>query len=110
MRHIALASLAILLSAGYGFAADTEAGTAGRPTAVLTDGACLAIWHNSAADELARFHVGARGLTPAAAKGIVTNFQQADVDNDGNISQAEFVEACKLGLVTGPVLGLHSGS
>jgi hypothetical protein len=43
MRHIALASLAILLSAGYGFAADTEAGTAGRPTAVLTDGACLAI-------------------------------------------------------------------
>jgi hypothetical protein len=99
-----------LLSAGYGFAADTEAGTAGRPTAVLTDGACLAIWHNSAADELARFHVGGRGLTPAAAKGIVTNFQQADVDNDGNISQAEFVEACKLGLVTGPVLGLHSGS
>ena len=110
MRHTALASLAILLSAGYGFAADTEAGTAGRPTAVLTDGACLAIWHNSAGDELARFHVGARGLAPAAAKGVVTNFQQADLDNDGSVSRAEFIEACKLGLVAAPGIDPHSGS
>jgi hypothetical protein len=107
---VSLASLTILTGAGYAFAADTDAGTAGRPTAVLSHDACLAIWHGSAGDELARFHVGQHGLTPVGAKGIVTNFQQADVDNDGSISQAEFVDACRLGLVTGPVLGLHSGS
>jgi hypothetical protein len=113
MRHISLvslASLAILTGAGYAFAADTEAGTAGRPTAVLSEDACLAVWHSSPGDELARFHVGQHGLTPVGAKGVVTNFQQADVDDDGSISQAEFVDACRLGLVTGPVLGLHSGS
>lgn len=110
MRHIPLASFMILIGAGYAFAADTDAGTAGRPTAVLSRDACLAIWPSSAGDELARFHVGQHGLTPVGAKGIVTNFQQADLDHDGSISQAEFVDACRLGLVTGPILGLHSGS
>jgi hypothetical protein len=33
------------------------------------------------------------------ARGIVTNFQQADTDNDGTVSPAEFIQACKLGLV-----------
>jgi hypothetical protein len=98
MKFTVLTSLAILLGAGYGFAADTNAGTAGRPGAVLTDTECVAVWHGSAGDELARFKIGE--LVPVTARGIVTNFEQADTDRDGKVSRAEFLEACKLGLVT----------
>lgn len=101
MNVAALASVVILLGAGAAFAADTDAGTSGRPTAVLSEANCVTAWHNTAGDELARFHQDHEGLSPAAAKGIVTNFQQADTDNDGKVSRAEFLEACKRGLVTG---------
>ncbi len=96
---------AVLLSAGYALAADTDSGTAGRPSAVLTGSECMTIWHSSAANELARFHVGQHGLSPASARGIVTNFQQADTDKDGNVDQAEFLQACKLGFVAAGASG-----
>jgi hypothetical protein len=98
MKFTVLTSLAILLGAGYAFAADTNAGTAGRPGAVLNGAACAAVWHGSAGDELDRFKIGE--LVPATARGIVTNFAQADADRDGKVSRAEFLEACKLGLVS----------
>ena len=98
MKFTVLTSLAILLGAGYAFAADTVAGTAGRPGAVLTANECVAVWHGSAGDELARFKIG--DLVPVTARGIVTNFEQADTDRDGKVSRAEFLEACKLGLVS----------
>ena len=101
MKVAVFASLAILLGAGYTFAADTDAGTAGRPGAVLSEADCVAAWHSAAGDELTRFHRGHANLSPASASGIVTNFQQADSDNDGSVSWAEFVQACKLGFVTG---------
>ena len=44
---------------------------------------------------------GHLNLSPANVSGVVTNFQQADSNNDGTVSRAEFVQACKLGLVTG---------
>jgi hypothetical protein len=94
--------LAILLGGGYAFAADTNAGTAGRPGAVLTADECLAAWHGTAGDELARFKIGQ--LVPVTARGIVTNFEQADTDRDGKVSRAEFLEACKLGLVSASVI------
>jgi hypothetical protein len=97
MKFTVLTSLAILLSGGYAFAADTNAGTAGRPGAVLPADECVAVWHGSAGDELARFKIG--DLVPVTARGIVTNFEQADTDRDGKISRAEFLEACKLGFV-----------
>jgi hypothetical protein len=97
MKFTVLTSLAILLSAGYAFAADTNAGTAGRPGAVLTADECVAAWHGSAGNELARFKIGE--LVPVTARGIVTNFEQADTDRDGKVSRAEFLEACKLGFV-----------
>jgi hypothetical protein len=99
MRFTVLTSLAILLSAGYASAADTDSGTAGRPSAVLSNSECLAVWHASAGNEFSRFHTGKHALSPESAKGIVTNFQQSDTDNDGNVSQTEFVQACKLGFV-----------
>lgn len=101
MKFATFASLIILLGASSAFAADTDAGTAGRPGGVLSDADCAAAWHGAAGNELTRFHRGHANLSPALAKGIVTNFQQADSDNDGSVSWAEFVKACKLGFVTG---------
>ena len=100
MRITVLATAIILLGAGSAFAADTDSGTAGRPTAVLSEVDCVAAWQTAAGAESTRFHRGHDALSPALAKGIVTNFQQADADNDGSISRAEFTQACKLGLVT----------
>jgi hypothetical protein len=100
MRITALATAIILLGAGSAFAADTDSGTAGRPTAVLSEVDCVAAWQTAAGAESTRFHRGHDALSPALAKGIVTNFQQADADNDGSISRGEFTQACKLGLVT----------
>jgi hypothetical protein len=101
MKFAVFASLIILLGAGSAFAADTDAGTAGRPSAALSEADCLAAWHIAAGDEQTRFHRGHANLSPANARGIVTNFQQADTDNDGSVSWAEFAQACKLGFVTG---------
>jgi hypothetical protein len=101
MKFAAFASVIILFGASAAFAADTDAGTAGRPTAVLSEADCVAAWQRSAGDELTRFHRGNESLLPVSARGIVTNFQQADTDNDGSVSRAEFIQACKLGLVTG---------
>ena len=101
MIFAAFASLIILFGAGSAFAADTDAGTAGRPGAVLSETDCVAVWQTVAGPEFTRFHRGHENLLPVNARGIVTNFQQADTDNDGSVSRAEFIQACKLGLVPG---------
>ena len=101
MKFTVFASLIILLGASSAFAADIDAGTAGRPGGVLSEVDCVAAWQSAAGDELTRFHRNHDGLIPVNARGIVTNFQQADTDNDGIVSRAEFIQACKLGLVTG---------
>ena len=87
MKFAAFASLIILFGAGSAFAADTDAGTAGRPNAVLSEANCVAAWHRAAGEELTRFHRAHDSLLPVNAKGIVTNFQQADTNEDGKVSQ-----------------------
>ena len=39
-------------------------------------------------------------VTQSQAQGVVTNFKAADTNNDGKLSQAEFMAACDKGLVT----------
>jgi len=107
MKFAAFASLIILFGAGFAFAADTDAGTAGRPSAVLSEASCVAAWHKGAGEEHTRFHRGHDSLLPINARGIVTNFNQADTNEDGRISQAEFLEACKLGLVANGVVDVN---
>jgi hypothetical protein len=107
MKFATFASLIILLGAGSAFAADTDAGTAGRPGGVLSEASCLAAWHRAAGDEQTRFHRGHTNLSPANASGVVTNFQQADSDNDGTVSWAEFAQACKLGVVNNGVVEVN---
>ena len=101
MKFTIYASAAFLLGTGFALAADTNASTAGRPTAVLSEAECVATWHTAAGEALTRFHRAHDSLVPANARGLITNFQQADTDEDGKISQIEFLDACKLGLVTG---------
>jgi hypothetical protein len=101
MKFAAFASLIILFGAGSAIAADTDAGTAGRPGGVLSEASCVAAWHRAAGEEQTRFHRGHESLLPVNAKDIVTNFHQADTNEDGKVSKAEFLEACRLGLVAG---------
>jgi hypothetical protein len=103
MKSAAFASLIILLGTGSAFAADTDAATVGRPNAVLSESSCVAAWNKAAGAEQTRFHRGHDSLLPVNAKGIVTNFHQADTNQDGKVSQAEFLAACKLGLVASNV-------
>ena len=107
MKFAAFASLIILFGAGSAFAADTDAATAGRPGGVLSDVDCVAAWHKAAGEEQTRFHRGHDRLLPVNARGIVTNFQQADTDEDGKVSQAEFLAACKLGVVANGVVDVN---
>jgi hypothetical protein len=39
-------------------------------------------------------------VSQSQAQGVVTNFKAADSNNDGKLSQAEFMAACDKGLVT----------
>jgi hypothetical protein len=82
MKSAAFASLIILLGAGSAFAADTDAATVGRPNAVLSEASCVAAWNKAAGDEHTRFHRNHDSLLPVNAKGIVTNFHQADTNQD----------------------------
>lgn len=107
MKFAAFASLIILLGAGSAFAADTDAGTAGRPGGVLSDVDCVVAWHKAAGEEQTRFHRGHDSLLPVNARGIVTNFHQADTNEDGTVSQAEFLAACKLGVVANDVVEVN---
>jgi hypothetical protein len=107
MKLIAFASLLILFGAGSAVAADTDAATVGRPNAVLSEASCVAAWHRAAGEEQTRFHRGQDSLLPVNARNIVTNFQQADTDGDGKVSQVEFLGACKLGLVSAEVVDVN---
>ncbi len=89
MKFTVLTSLAILIGAGYAFAADNDAAPSARPGAVPTGVECVTTWQISAGDELDRFKTARR---------IVT-FQQVDNNQDGKVSVVQFLEACKLGLV-----------
>ena len=85
-------TLAIALgSAGLAFAADEPSG---RPTAVLDQKECQNVW---------KAESDGSALKAGRAEEIV-NFPQADKDNDGKITQAEFNSACKLGLVNNAAL------
>ena len=92
MKIATYAAVVLLVSVGYAFAADTNSGTAGRPTAVLSDKQCQDAWVSVKGSNDAL-------ISPKEGKDILINFQQADTDKDGKVTQAEFENACKIGLV-----------
>ena len=112
MKAVVTTTLGLLLSSGLAYAADTSPSspTTGHP-ALLTDTECKGVWMDAAGggDVLAGDKVG----------GYVSDFKQADANQDGNISQAEFKEACKKGLIReehmesakmGKDVGTHAGT
>ena len=92
MKIATYAAVVLLVSVGYAFAADTDSGTAGRPSAVLSDKQCQDAWVSVKGSNDAL-------ISPKEGKNILINFQQADTDKDGKVTQAEFKNACKIGLV-----------
>lgn len=92
MRLLIWTAAALLLGTGAAFAADTDSGTAGRPSAVLTDSQCQAAWTKVKGNRDAL-------ISPKEGKGIVINFQQADTNKDGKVTEDEFRSACKNGFV-----------
>jgi hypothetical protein len=112
MKAVVTMILGLMLSSGLAYAADTSPSspTTGHP-AVLTDTECNGVWMDAAG--------GADVLAGDKAGGYVTDFKQADANQDGNISQAEFKEACKKGLIKaehaesakmGKDVGTHAGT
>lgn len=99
MRVSTLAALAVILSAGTAFAGggapvpETPEGgpPSGRPSAVLDDAKCEELWSMTERD--------GDTLSEGKAARFVVNFQMVDTDKDGSISQDEFKEGCKKGLI-----------
>ena len=95
ISSLVVAALSLGVAGGVALAAEDSppsqspgAPTSGHPS-VLTDTECSGVWKDAAS--------GGDVLTGDKAGSYVTDFKQADADQDGNISQAEFSEACKKG-------------
>lgn len=92
MKLATLTSVALLLSAGCALAQGTpNTMTSGRPSAVLDDAQCQAVWTMASPN-------GAT-LSKDQAVPYIVNFTMVDVDGDGNITEDEFKAACGKGLV-----------
>ena len=92
MKLATLTSVALLLSAGCALAQGTpNTMTSGRPSAVLDDAQCQAVWTMASPN-------GAT-LSKDQAVPYIVNFTMVDVDGDGNITPDEFKAACGKGLV-----------
>jgi hypothetical protein len=99
MKLATLAALSMLLSVGSAFAGagapvpeKPEGGPpSGRPGAILDDPKCEAVWSMTQRE--------GDTLSEGKAAPFIVNFKIVDANNDGKITQDEFKEGCKKGLV-----------
>jgi hypothetical protein len=99
MKLATVAALATLLSAGYAFAGGgapvppvPEGGApSGRPSAVLDEAKCDSVWNMTERE--------GDILSEGKAAPFILNFKMVDTDRDGWITQDEFKQGCKNGLV-----------
>ena len=98
MRVATLSSVVFLLGTGLAFAGpgagppqEPADPASGRPGAVLDDAKCTSVW--SAAQQ------SGDTLSEGQAAPFVTNFKLIDADGNGTISEAEYKDGCKKGLV-----------
>jgi hypothetical protein len=98
MKPVLLATTLLLMSAGYALAGPgagqptTPADpSSGRPTAVLDDAACSNVWSLTQRQ--------GDTLSEGQAAPFIVNFKLVDANSDGKISEAEFKDGCKQGLV-----------
>ena len=90
MKAILLVTLGVMLSSGLSYAESPRAPKSGHPTA-LTAAECNGVWHDAVS--------GVDFLTRDKAADYISDFAKADANRDGRISQTEFRQACKKGLV-----------
>ena len=98
MKPVLLATSLLLMSAGYALAGPgagqptTPADpSSGRPAAVLDDAACSNVWSLTQRQ--------GDTLSEGEAAPFIVNFKLVDANSDGKISEAEFKDGCKQGLV-----------
>ena len=91
MKLAILISIAVVLGAGTALAQGANNMTSGRPSAVLNDQQCQAVWNIASPN-------GAT-ISKDQAVPYIVNFQLVDGDGDGQISADEFKAACGKGLV-----------
>jgi hypothetical protein len=98
MKFVTLTSALILLSASYAVAGpgagepkEPADPPSGRPAAVLDDAKCASVWSSTQRE--------GDTLSEGQAAPFIANFQMVDADSDGKISEAEFKDGCKKGLV-----------
>jgi hypothetical protein len=91
MKLATLTFAALLLSAGCAFAQGTNTMTSGRPSAVLDDAQCQAVWTMASPN-------GAT-ISQDQAVPYIVNFSMVDGDGDGKISADEFKAGCAKGMV-----------
>ncbi len=99
MKLVTLAALTLMLSAGYSFAGGgapvppipESSPPSGRPSAVLDEKTCEAIW-----DKADRVD-DALGSDKAAA--FITNFHMVDTNSDHKVTFEEFKAGCNNGWV-----------
>jgi hypothetical protein len=92
MRIVAsLAAVAALALATPALAQTTTAPKSGATKMSTSD--CTSAWTKLDASK-------SGSVTQTQAQGVVTNFKAADTNNDGKLTQTEFMAACDKGLVT----------
>jgi hypothetical protein len=99
MKLATVAALSVFLSTGYAFAGGgapvpekPEGGApSGKAGAVVEESQCKDIWQEASGDQ--------GDLSSAAATPYVVNFEKVDLDGDGKITQAEFLQGCKGGWI-----------
>jgi hypothetical protein len=99
MKRSTIAAFALMCSASFAFAGggapvppQQEGGeSSGRPAAVLDDAKCQTVWSQTDREGDA--------LSEDKAAPFVVNFKMVDTDGNGKISQDEFNQGCKAGLV-----------
>jgi sporulation protein YlmC with PRC-barrel domain len=98
MKIALLTSALFLITAGHALAGpgagepkEAADPTSGRPGAVLDEAKCASVWSLTERE-------GAT-LSEAEATPFVVNFKLVDANADGKISEAEFKDGCKKGLV-----------
>jgi hypothetical protein len=98
MRLATLTSVLVLVGAGYAFAGPGSGDprepadpTSGRPAAVLDDAKCAEVWSLTEREGDA--------LSQGQAAPFIVNFSQVDTNGDGKITEAEFKDGCKQGLI-----------
>lgn len=98
MKLAAVTGVVLLLSAGNALAGpgsgepkESTEPTSGRPGAMLDDAKCASVWSLTERD--------GDTLSEGKAAPFVVNFKLVDANADGKISEAEFKDGCKKGLV-----------